>query len=224
MKQDKVSADCNQQGGLRVRDRIFNTARELFYRQGIRAVGVDAIASEAGTNKMSFYRSFASKDDLVAECLRAQVAESWTRWDAALAPHEGDARRQIEAVFEMFLAKACSENACGCPLSNAAVELREESHPAREVIREHKTEMRNRLRTLAKQAGAADADALGDALLLLLEGSTATRLVFDGRNGPVGNALAAARALLDACLPPVKAPRKSLGKSPGKSSGRRAGA
>lgn len=199
----KLSADKPQQGGLRVRDRIFNTARELFYRQGIRAVGVDAIANEAGTNKMSFYRSFASKDDLVAECLRAQVTESWVRWDAAIEPYTGDARRQVEAVFEMMLAKTCSDDAYGCPLSNAAVELREEAHPALEVIREHKAEMRARLRKLAKDGGASDAAALGDALMLLLEGSTATRLVFGGHTGPVGNLMGAVRALLDAYLPKV---------------------
>ena len=69
----------------RVRDRIFDTACELFYRHGIRSVGVDAIAAEAGTNKMSFYRSFPSKDDLVAEYLREQQREVWEHWDAAIA-------------------------------------------------------------------------------------------------------------------------------------------
>jgi hypothetical protein len=57
---------------LRVRDRIFETACDLFYRHGIHGVGVDAIAAEAGSNKMSFYRSFASKDALVTEYLREQ--------------------------------------------------------------------------------------------------------------------------------------------------------
>src|SRR5580693_10719245 len=74
----------------RVRDRIFDTACELFYRHGIRSVGVDAIASEAGTNKMSFYRSFASKDELVAEYLRGEERRSWQRWDEAVAAHAGD--------------------------------------------------------------------------------------------------------------------------------------
>src|ERR1700681_205058 len=78
----------------RVRDRIFDTACELFYRHGIRSVGVDAIAAEAGTNKMSFYRSFASKDDLVAEYLEQKGREFWVWWDEIVAAHEGDARRQ----------------------------------------------------------------------------------------------------------------------------------
>ena len=61
----------------RVRDRIMQTARDLFYSRGIRAVGVDSIACGAGTNKMSFYRCFGSKDALVAEYLRGQEREAW---------------------------------------------------------------------------------------------------------------------------------------------------
>lgn len=188
-------------GRLRVRDRIFQTARELFYRQGIRAVGVDAIACGAGTNKMSFYRSFASKDELVAECLLAQVAEYWERWDASIAPHAGNPRRQIEAVFESSMSKSCGADACGCPLSNAAVELREEEHPGHRVIREYKADVRRRLRALAQDAGASNVEALGDALMLLLEGSAMTRLTFAGQNGPIVNSLAAVRTMLDAYLP-----------------------
>src|SRR5271168_4772367 len=80
----------------RVRDRIMRTASDLFYRHGIRAVGVDTIASEAGTNKMSFYRSFASKDELVAEYLRAEEREGWVWWDEIMATHPNDPRKQVE--------------------------------------------------------------------------------------------------------------------------------
>lgn len=189
--------------GTRVRDRIFKTARELFYRQGIRAVGVDAIACGAGTNKMSFYRSFASKDELVAECLRAQTREYWQWWDAVIAPHAGAPRRQIEALFEASVNKVCTQDTCGCPISNAAVELREEDHPGHRLIREFKKEIRGRLRGLAHSAGASDANALGDGLMLLLEGVTATKLTFAGHSGPLASAVAAAKALLDAYLPPA---------------------
>src|SRR3546814_5872661 len=100
---------------------------------------------------MSFYRSFVSKDELVAECLRARVSEYWEGWDASIAPHAGYSRRQIEAVFESSMSKSCGANACGCPLSNAAVELREEQHPGHQVIREYKAEVRRRLRALARE-------------------------------------------------------------------------
>ena len=76
----------------RVRDRIMRTASKLFYCRGIHAVGVDSIASEAGTNKMSFYRNFASKDELVAEYLREAEAVGWKWWDETVAEHPGDPR------------------------------------------------------------------------------------------------------------------------------------
>src|SRR3546814_10319522 len=99
------------------------------------------------------------------------------------------------------MSKSCGANACGCPLSNAAVELREEQHPGHQVIREYKADVRRRLRALARDAGASDADTLGDALMLLLEGSAMTRLTFSGNGGPIINSPAAVKTLLDAYLP-----------------------
>src|SRR5260370_41372801 len=91
----------------RVRDRIFETACDLFYKHGIREVGVDAIATAAGTNKMSFYRSFASKDELVAEYLGKKSNEFWIWWDGIVSAHQGNARRQIEALFDAFVTNTC---------------------------------------------------------------------------------------------------------------------
>jgi AcrR family transcriptional regulator len=190
----------------RVRDRIFDTASELFYRHGIRAVGVDAIAQEAGTNKMSFYRSFPSKDDLVAEYLRRQQDGYFEWWDAAIAPHAGDARRQIEALFEAYLDlaryKAKADSGCktsrGCALGNAAVEIPEDNAVLGDIVHAYKTEIRRRLRKLARDAGARDSEALGDALMLLMEGGYYTRLTFPHNTGPVAAIGKAVRALIDA--------------------------
>src|ERR1700680_1638709 len=93
----------------RVRDRIMKTASDLFYRYGIHAVGVDTIASEAGTNKMSFYRNFASKDELVAEYLRSEEREGWQWWDETLAAHAGDPRLQVESLFDMLVKNTCGD-------------------------------------------------------------------------------------------------------------------
>src|ERR1700726_2265718 len=86
----------------RVRDRIMKTASDLFYRHGIHAVGVDTIATEAGTNKMSFYRNFASKDELVAEYLREAEAVAWKWWDETAAAHSGDPRALVEELFGLL--------------------------------------------------------------------------------------------------------------------------
>jgi AcrR family transcriptional regulator len=193
-------------GKPRVRDRIFATASDLFYRHGIRAVGVDAIAQEAGTNKMSFYRSFPSKDDLVAEYLRRQQAEYFEWWDAAVAPHAGDARRQIEALFDAYLDlarfKAKADSGCktsrGCALGNAAVEITEGNELLGGIVHAYKAEIRRRLRKLARDAGAREPEALGDALMLLMEGGYYTRLTFPQNSGPVAGIAKAVRALVDA--------------------------
>jgi AcrR family transcriptional regulator len=193
-------------GKPRVRDRIFETACDLFYRHGIRAVGVDAIASEAGTNKMSFYRSFPSKDDLVAEYLREQESGYFEWWDEAIAPFAGDARRQIEALFDAYLDLARFKNKAdcgcktsrGCALGNAAVEIPEDNELLGGIVHAYKTEIRKRLRKLARDAGARDAESLGDALMLLMEGGYYSRLTFPQNSGPVAAIAKAARTLIDA--------------------------
>lgn len=184
----------------RVRDRIFDTACEMFYKQGIRCVGVDAIASEAGTNKMSFYRSFGSKDELVAEYLRSLEHEHWAWWDETIAPYEGDARRQIEAIFDAWVLKSRKQDDCGCAFVNAAVEIREAEHPGLEVVHKAKAEKRRRFRKLAKQAGAGAPDQLGDALTLLAEGGAMSRLSFICQEGPADNVSKIVRKLLDAYI------------------------
>lgn len=200
-KHEKPDATAPQEGGkTKVRDRIFDTACELFYQHGIRCVGVDAITTEAGTNKMSFYRSFSSKDELVAEYLREQERLHWQWWDEVIAPYAGDARKQVEALFDAYVAKVRKKDKCGCAFVNAAVEIREPDHPALAVVHGYKAEMRHRLRTLAKEMGASDPAALGDGLTLLVEGSAMSRLAFVCRDGPFVNAGRAARTLIEAHL------------------------
>lgn len=179
------------------RDRIFETAREMFYKRGIRAVGVEAIAAEAGATKMSLYRNFPSKDELVAEVLREQSREGWAWWDEVTAPCETP-RAKLERLFEAFEEKSLDEDEFGCALCNAAVEIHEPAHPARQVAEAHKREMHNRLVALSREAGAPD-DELGDGLMLLLEGSSMVRVTL-ATKGP-GRALArTAKALIRAHL------------------------
>jgi AcrR family transcriptional regulator len=185
----------------RVRDRIFETACELFYRHGIHGVGVDAIAAEAGSNKMSFYRSFASKDALVAEYLREQEREYWAWWDAVVARHPDDPRRQIEALFEAQLEIALSNECRGCALGNAAAEITDDEDELSTLVRAYKDKVRKRLQAMARAVGSRRPEHLGDALMLLLDGGYFTRLVFPLGSGPISSALPAVRALIDAHLP-----------------------
>jgi AcrR family transcriptional regulator len=192
----------------RVRDRIFETACELFYRHGIHGVGVDAIAAEAGSNKMSFYRSFASKEALVAEYLREQEREYWAWWDAAVARFPDDPRRQVEALFEAQLAIAMSNSCRGCALGNAAAEITDDEDELSTLVRAYKEQVRTRLHAMAHAMGARDAESLGDALMLLLDGGYFTRLIFPRGSGPISAALPAVRALIDAHLPRGHQPKQ----------------
>src|ERR1700751_1795318 len=79
------------------RARILAAAADLFYRHGIRAVGVEAIADAAGTNKMTLYCHFDSKDELVAEYLRQAAQDADSCWGRFRAAHPGDALAQIRA-------------------------------------------------------------------------------------------------------------------------------
>jgi AcrR family transcriptional regulator len=185
----------------RVRDRIFETACELFYRHGIHGVGVDAIAAEAGSNKMSFYRSFESKDALVTAYLREQEREYWVWWDAAVARYPDDPRRQIEALFEAQLEVALSKGCRGCALGNAAAEITDDEDELSTLVRAYKDRVRKRLHAMARAMGARDPETLGDALMLLFDGGYFTRLVFPLGSGPISAALPAVRALIDAHLP-----------------------
>jgi len=182
------------------RDRVFAAAKALFYRRGISAVSVDSIAQEAGTTKMSLYRAFPGKDDLVAECLKESNDAFWRWWDDTVAPHSSDPRAALNALFEDITAKARTCEARGCAIGNASVELTEESHPARQVVVAFNIEKRRRLRELAIALNATEPDALADGLMLLMDGGYFSRLSL-GVAGPSAGLPRAAKALIAAYAP-----------------------
>lgn len=178
MAKTKVAAGgapaCDLAHELPPRERILAAARELFYRHGIHSVGVDAIAEAAGTNKMTLYRHFGSKDDLVAAYLRQSAGEAdgcWARFEQA---HPGDPRAQLRAWLKEMAEHVANADQRGCPLANAAIELPEKDHPARRVIEEFKVAQRAKLIQLCRAAGLSEPDMLADELHLLLEGARVT--------------------------------------------------
>ena len=189
----------HQDGQPRAADRIRATARDLFYREGIRAVGVDEIVTTAGVTKPSLYRSFSSKDELAAAYLRDYDAEFWARFDAAVAAHPGDPRAQLRAYLEPLARRASKSGYRGCGLTNCAVEYPQPDHPARRVSEANKRELRRRLRGMAAAMGARDPEALGDGLLLLIEGAFVSGQLF-GKDGPARAVATAADALIEASL------------------------
>ncbi|MBN9064660.1 MAG: TetR/AcrR family transcriptional regulator [Rhizobiales bacterium] len=158
----------------RPRDRIVGTARDLFRRHGIRGVGVDAIADAAGSNKMTLYRHFGSKDDLVVACLKDVACDADALWARLEADNPDDPMGRLQGWLRAG-ALCAGDDGRGCDMVNAAVELAEHNHPARAVIESFKTRQRDRLAQLCRDAGAREPDLLADTLTLLLEGARVNR-------------------------------------------------
>ena len=184
------------------RERILEAARELFYRDGIRAVGVEAIAAAAGTNKMTLYRHFASKDALVAAYLTELSERGEALWEEVCAEHPGAPQAQLHALLRRVSQFADESSGRGCALANAAVELPERDHPARRIIEGHKRRARERLVTLCREAGYAHPAQLADEIFLLVEGARVS-VQSVGPGGPGSRLFALAEALLRS------APRKA---------------
>src|SRR5258708_18049926 len=167
-------ASIRKDDGISPRERIISVASKLFYRHGIRAIGVEAIAEAAKTNKMTLYRHFSSKDELVAESLRRLAEDAKSSWDELEAEHPEDPPAQLRAWLKDMAAHVASGDERGCPLANAAVELPDKDHPARRVIEAFKTAQRDRLIQLCAAAALAEPAMLADELFLLLEGARVT--------------------------------------------------
>lgn len=174
MKTAEKTLTIDKHEKISPRERILAVACDLFYRHGIRAIGVDAIAEAAQTNKMTLYRHFASKDELVAEYLRRLAEKAKAAWDRREAEHPGDPRAQLRAWLADMAALVASGEERGCALANAAVELPEKDHPVRRLIVARKAAQRQRLIDLCAAAGLAEPDLLADELFLLLEGARVT--------------------------------------------------
>jgi len=179
------------------RERILAAVNELFYRDGVRAVGVDAVIEHAGVNKMSLYRNFASKDDLIAAYVEERNRQFWSWWDQVMQRHAPDPRRQLVGLFEELQSRTSRKGYRGCAFINIAVELSDASHPARRVVTRNKRELKRRLCALAEAAGAKSADALADSLMLLMEGGYAGSQTC-GPDGPTLALARTAQVLIDA--------------------------
>ena len=180
-----------------LRDRILAAARALFYREGINTVSVDAIAAAAGTNKMSVYRNFPSKEDLVLAYLEAVAAETEAAWDEVREEFPHDAEAQLRAVL-----RRGAEDGRGCAFVNAAIELAGRKHPALGFIEQQKNRQRERLIAVCREAGYAQPERLADELFLLVEGARVCNQSA-GPHGPGSRLHTLAEALL------ASAPRKA---------------
>jgi AcrR family transcriptional regulator len=161
-----------------VRERILETASALFYRQGVRAVGVDLVVAEAGVAKTSLYRHFRTKDDLIAAFLAREDADFWGTWDKVAGAHAGDPRGELDSQLDWIGERVGRQGYRGCPQINVAAEFPEADHPARKVAAAHKAELRRRLAVIAVGLGAVRPVELSGQLAVLINGAFVSAQMF----------------------------------------------
>src|SRR3712207_860360 len=177
-------------------ERLLGAASELFYREGIGAVGVDTVSERAGVSKRTLYNRFGGKDGLVTEYLRRRD-EGWKAYLRGVTETVVQPKEKLLAVFEAYEEWLVGEDFRGCPFANAAAEIPDPDHPARVVARRHKEGVEEHLAALAEDAGFDEPGALAERLLILLEGATATATMRRSAE-PLGVARSVAQELLDA--------------------------
>lgn len=186
--------------GATAHEQLLDAAEDLFYRDGIRAIGVDTVVERAGVNKMSLYRQFSSKDDLVVAYLTRMDERFRDRIEGSIATHPGEPGKQLVQSIADLVQRASHPDYRGCPFVNVACEFSDREHPARAPVAENKRYLMARVLALATEAGAADPQALADALVLLVEGVYASSQTFGPGCGPMRSATRTAELLVrDAC-------------------------
>jgi AcrR family transcriptional regulator len=181
-------------GGARARERLLDTAYELFSRRGIRDVGIDEVIARAGVAKATLYRHFPSKDDLVLAFLERRE-QRWTLgWVEAEARRRGSTpEEQLLAIFGAFDEWFRRDDFEACAFINVLLEMGPE-HPAGEASIGYLENIRSVVRRLAEQAGLRDASSFAHSWHILMKGSIVAAA--EGDREAAQRAQAMARALI----------------------------
>ncbi len=165
------------------RERLLDTADRLFYREGIRAVGIDRIIAEAGVAKMTLYAHFASKDALILAALarREEVVLEFFR--SAMEKHRKRAKSSLLAFFAALKDLLGSAEFRGCAFANALIELADPSHPGPAFVRGYKRRFAKFLRGLIEESIGKEAAAkVAPAVAMLVEGALVTSAIHGPQN------------------------------------------
>ena len=180
------------------KERLFETAARLFYRHGYRAIGVDTIAAESGIGKMTLYRHYPSKDDLIAAYLQDSNRLFWDQFEH-ITKDAPTAREKLLAFFASLQSYVLSPVCYGCPFINIAAEYPETEYPGHQVALDHKQSVIIRFRQLSEEAGARDPDGLANALFLLMDGAyLAARMFGPSTRSPAISLAETARQIISA--------------------------
>jgi AcrR family transcriptional regulator len=194
-----------QTTGLEAQQHLLRAADELFYREGVRAVGVDAVVERAGVNKMSLYRQFSSKDELVMAYLEQKDEQFFGYVEKSFAKHPGEPAKQLQQYFDDLAVRASIDDYRGCPFVNVSVEFPDATHPARQFVFRNKERLMARLLELTTAARADDPVVLANGLGLMIEGVYAASQTYGPGCGPILAAPKMAAQLIAAACSGVQA-------------------
>jgi AcrR family transcriptional regulator len=178
--------------------KVFQTASRLFFQNGYRAIGVDTLAAESGIGKMTLYRHYPSKDDLILAYLKDSDELFWNNFEQ-ITKDVSMPREKLLAFFQSLQDYVTTPACHGCPFLNVATEYPEADYPGHQVALEHKQTVRARFRQLAKEAGAKKPDVLADQLFLLMDGAYMAARMFGPKN-PAAHLAETAQTLIDSAI------------------------
>lgn len=162
-----------------VRERILETACELFYREGIQNVGIDRIIAESGVAKMSLYNHFKSKDALIEAFLR-QRDQQWRDWFVVrVEARSSKPKQQLLILFDVLQEWFESPDFRGCAFINATVELANPHHPGCQAALDHQLSVYQYIFDLVKAEGLEPAEPVARQLLLLVQGAIVIAMMQD---------------------------------------------
>jgi AcrR family transcriptional regulator len=164
-------------GEVSARERILATASDLFYREGIRAIGVDTVVEQSGVSKTSLYRVFDSKDALISAFAAEKDRLFWAWWDDVEEKHAEDPRALLDALLSGIAKRIAHPAFRGCPFLNLMTEFPDDKHPGRVIARDNKEEMRARLATIVARLGVGDPNRTASQIALLINGAYVTGLM-----------------------------------------------
>jgi AcrR family transcriptional regulator len=177
-----------------MRERLINAATELFYAHGLRAVSVDKVIESAHTTKVTFYRHFKSKDDLVVAHLERRAQLERDGIGAAIEAADGDPDRAFQLIAEQLGIMACGPGFRGCPFINAAAEYPDPASGVRRTIDEHRAWCKNAFSRLIGPLDLPEPAAIADDLMLIRDGAMVAGYL-DDRDAVASSFLRSSRAL-----------------------------
>jgi AcrR family transcriptional regulator len=188
-----------QARSVNLREHILDVASGLFYKHGVRNVGIDRVIAESGIARMTLYNHFKSKDLLIEEYLR-RASSRWMKWySGKIERASDDPHERLLAAFSVLDGWFRSRDYRGCSVTNAMVELADEAHPAAAVKGEYHDSLRRLFGGLVRDAGIGEEDELAEELIVVLRGAMTSALV-DGPHGVAARARRTAEQLVAARL------------------------